>query len=416
MMAQGGSSNSNAVLKEIYAKYISITDAEKRENVKVVEFIKEVMIPLMKKQDILFDAMFHLVYHSGSYYTGLRVNNANEFDLNFLLKLPIIDDSCIQFNEDNCHPGFTNCAIVGNLQDIIKPNFIHFLPLLKSHILQNDMCPHRKKGIYLLKPGGLRQWLQSIVSRVLADHKLTQSYSANNIRCITPKTSGPAITLVITLVNGTQIDVDIVPIFRFNCRKILHLKVIGAELTSYWNKQGQRGHSSSGGLSLDDNFSVVPKTKNNLLHLPMTIISYQWRLDFIDIEKRILYQMGCLKMVVKLLKYFRDCNHVIQGLSSYSIKTVVMLCIKEYPSYAWHEEKLSLYFLFALKKLNERLEQKCIPFYFHPNSNLLDNFEDRHVGNMQRWLAHALIRLEKSNNTEECSSTWNAYFCKSGHL
>ena len=177
------------------------------------------------------------------------------------------------------------------------------------------------------------------------------------------------------------------------------------ELTSYWESERHRGLPESG-IPLNK-FSLVPKVKNNNL-----CNIYQWRLDFIDLEKRILYQIGCAKMVVKLLKYFLDCNHVIQGLSSYSIKTVVMLCIKEFPSYAWHEKSLSLYFLFALKKLNQRLEQKCIPFYFHPDSNLLDNVGDRHMGDMQHWLAHALIKLEKTNQTKECESTWSEYFRK----
>ena len=114
-MAHAGSSNVNAELKAMYAKFISIKDAEKREKVKVVQFIKEVIIPLMKKQDVLFNAIFQEMYHGGSYFTGLRGNNANEFDLNFLLKLPIIDDSSIELNDDKCHPGFANCAIKRNL-------------------------------------------------------------------------------------------------------------------------------------------------------------------------------------------------------------------------------------------------------------------------------------------------------------
>ena len=121
-MAQGGCNNGNAVLKDIYAKCISIYDVEKKQKDKVVDFVKEVMIPLMKKKDVLFDAMFQEVYHGGSYYTGLRVNNANEFDLNFILKLPIVDDSCIMFDDNKCDPGYASCYLVGSdIKRLLKP-------------------------------------------------------------------------------------------------------------------------------------------------------------------------------------------------------------------------------------------------------------------------------------------------------
>ena len=82
----------------------------------------------------------------------------------------------------------------------------------------------------------------------------------------------------------------------------------------------------------------------------------QWRLDLIEMEKRILYENGCAKMVVELLECFRDGNPEIQQLSNYVLKTVVMLIIKEHPAYLWEEKFLAAYFLFALKTLSIKLE------------------------------------------------------------
>jgi hypothetical protein len=46
----------------------------------------------MKEVDPLFKALFREIYHSGSYYDGLRVGDPREFDLNLLLDLSIFKD------------------------------------------------------------------------------------------------------------------------------------------------------------------------------------------------------------------------------------------------------------------------------------------------------------------------------------
>ena len=100
------------------------------------------------------------MYHGGSYFTGIRGNNANEFDLNFLLKLPIIDDSSIQLNDDKCHPGYANWAIRGNVQDIIKPNSIHILPLWKRHILKPDVGQFEKESFAAKQASRSKLWMK----------------------------------------------------------------------------------------------------------------------------------------------------------------------------------------------------------------------------------------------------------------
>ena len=114
--------STKAVLKDIYAQYVSIPDEEKKEKVKLVqEFIKFKMIPLMKKRDVLFDFLFQEVYHTGSYFEGLRVNNANEFDINLWLRFPSVEESSLRFDDDGCAPGFATVKIMYNIRDLVKP-------------------------------------------------------------------------------------------------------------------------------------------------------------------------------------------------------------------------------------------------------------------------------------------------------
>ena len=66
----------------------------------------------------------------------------------------------------------------------------------------------------------------------------------------------------------------------------------------------------------------------------------KWSLHFPMAEKEILWNMGCAKSIIKLLKQFRDCYHpadyggnywnvdIWRKLKSYALNTVVMTMIK----------------------------------------------------------------------------------------
>ena len=136
----------------------------------------------------------------------------------------------------------------------------------------------------------------------------------------------------------------------------------------------------------------------------------QWRLDLIEMEKRILYENGCSKMVVELLECFRDGNTEIQQLSNYILKTVVMLIIKEHPAFLWEEKFLAAYFLLALKTLLVKLEKRKLSFYFHPTSNIIDHISSSSIQKMAFWLKKTLKILERSYDNKEIKEIWFQYF------
>ena len=170
-MGKGNLNSSIVVLKDIYAKYITISSSEKKEKVTLVEFIKSVLIPLMKKTDVLFGLLFQEIFHTGSYFDGLRVNNANEYDLNILLKLPGIKESSMQFMDDECDPGFATLTLLGDIQQHlnVQQKMYNNVQLLKRKLLDQE------NDGWVLRPDKTRRWLQSILTRVLNDMELKLS-------------------------------------------------------------------------------------------------------------------------------------------------------------------------------------------------------------------------------------------------
>ena len=82
-------SDPNRVINLIYQQTIPISNStEKKENVKLVQASMEQLVELMKKEDPLFACLYQEMAYSGSYWDGLRVKEATEFDLNIVFKLP----------------------------------------------------------------------------------------------------------------------------------------------------------------------------------------------------------------------------------------------------------------------------------------------------------------------------------------
>ena len=175
------------------------------------------MIPSMKKTDALFNLLFQEIFHTGSYFDGLRVNNANEFDLNVLLKIPGLKESAMIFEDTGCDAGFATLTILGNVQEHFdtQQKMYPKIDLLKQKLLERD-----ERG-WILRPEKTRSWLQSILSKILVCSELKRNYNKIGIASISLKESGPAMTLQIKLTSNCQVDVDIVPAFVFNVGRSL---------------------------------------------------------------------------------------------------------------------------------------------------------------------------------------------------
>ena len=123
-------------------------------------------------------------------------------------------------------------------------------------------------------------------------------------------------------------------------------------------------------------------------------------------------EKGCAKLVLKLLKYFRDCNQPINKIFSYALKTIVMEMIRNNPYDEWNDKHLAHHFLKTLKILNRKLEDGKIEYFFEPNSNLLENksMNLESIKSMALWLKNVIQKLENSMGEPYCRKVWMEYF------
>ena len=143
--------------------------------------------------------------------------------------------------------------------------------------------------------------------------------------------------------------------------------------------------------------------------------SEYWRLDFHLAEDQIIYNFGCVRPVIKLLKHFRDCNEPLRELmDSYKLKTLVMLMIREDPSSLWNKKNMAENFLRALRFMTTRLHQGRIEHIFVERSNLFVNLKFGQLNHMSAFLRAAIYDLDRSLDTRECRSVWLKYFQKPG--
>ena len=86
-----------------------------------------------------------------------------------------------------------------------------------------------------------------------------------------------------------------------------------------------------------------------------SINKLSWHLDFRQAETEIVKNKDCATKVVKLLKYFRNCNPPFHAIfKSYLLRTLVMtILIKNDPFRSWQDYDLCKNFLDALTKLRE---------------------------------------------------------------
>ena len=399
-MTKADLDHANIVLKDVHYTYSCLIDDEKRMKMKAIKFIKDMIIPLIKKSDILFNEMFQEVCEESSYIDRLRDNNAKECSLAMLLKLPLLDDSSIEYKDNICDPGFTMCALNGELEDIVTQSFVKNTTLLRYKLLLKGT-----KG-FILSPSRTRAWFYRILHRLLLSNELRKNYAMNNIKSISIKTSGPTIRLEFQSLNELQVNVDVFPAFTFRCHQIFHLDTIGDELETYWGPNVTNKFIKYSEITTHEKFYIydtkTPKP-DNLSN------KCQWRLHFVDTEKRILYQNGCCHKVIELLQHFRDCNPEIQKLSNYALKTIIMLLVKGYPSFVWNEENISTYFLISLTLLHEKLRTAFLPFYFHSMSNIFDNLLADDMRKMELWLKKVIEKLKGSHDKDECNKIWKKY-------
>lgn len=325
-----------ANLKEILRTKVKLEDQS--ENIKLLNIVLNKLIKQMKT-DKLFLALYKDIYYTGSYYEGLRVKNATEFDLNFVL------DFCknmnFQITTKNSPPSFVTCQLTSELKDLmLKTNWNVIRDIIRTFFNSKNF----------LKAEKVKNWLQGIIDSSLS--KLERITGVSKVKRLL---SGPAITIYIITESGVQIDVDLVPVLEFKWPS--------------WPEGAAQYFLKN--ISYEERYwFIVPKLPPFEICDQNYKLSHQWRLHFPGIEKKLIHNKQCLKPIIKLLKLLRDKENW-RSLASYYLKTVVIWSVIIDENTDWNEYYMDDIFIKVLKQLKNFVENLNLPYLFYPEYNLI---------------------------------------------
>lgn len=342
-----------------------INPSTEKENKRILsEFLNNLLIT-MKERDGDFERLFHKFYYTGSYYENLRISDPNEFDIDLILKLPFK----------------THERMLENVEDVksfmkykVKTNVTNNDVLWKNVDLLNTLF----EGEYL-SPVKVRCWIQAVVDRARPLVVLPAG-----VKKIIPSASGPAKTMVLETFYGYNIDIDLVPVFQFSFPE--------------WPKGARTDMLNTFQIEHENRFwFLVPKEfPANGTNVNPIDAKRLWRIHFPEIEKKIIHNRGQVKPLIKLLKALRD-NEGWKVLASYYLKTIVLWLVEQNPSPDyWKEGNIYIRIIETLECLKSCLIDRCIPYYFYPEFNLIQKIGLYQAENMYHRL-DKIIREIKAN-------------------
>ena len=230
-----------------------------------------------------------------------------EFDLNIVFK----------WNPNGCR-------IVKIGQDQMKKNFA---PLL---VTKSDLTASERKiiftdrGVDYISPEKMFGLLKSSIDRVLTGLDLRFDYQGQTYR-VTRHEYAP-VTIVCSGPE-TFFEVDFVPSFKFDFRFETTTDSVHTELYDYYFRCRSLPDEISQRVDgITNQYNVSVQNANFMAISLHRADKEKFELDFHELEREILYNRGCLKKVIKLMKYLRDQKGgPILKLWSHLIKVVSLL-------------------------------------------------------------------------------------------
>ena len=256
----------------MYQKFIPLDKMLTRRAVAVVEeFIKKNFIPKMIEVDSLFGILYSNIYYGGSYYDGLRITEATEFDLDLILRMP-------------CR-GKVMRLQLGNGSTIPYGFAKFYCKSWPANMLTSTRMKENEKKLFLkffeedvFLPVRVRDWFRKVVDKTVRYYEHYPFYLWQNkvtIQRYNWRPYSPAATLKIKVANDLEVDIDLVPVFTY------------------------------------EEMMLVPKTH------PGEEYQKVWRLSFPSVEREQLKDQSCAKKVIRQLKWIRDNFKDWDWVSSY---------------------------------------------------------------------------------------------------
>lgn len=353
-------------------KYVKIDKEEKKRNNTILYSVLEEFLKKMKACDKLFSSLKPKLEYLGSYFDGLRVGHATEYDINIILTLHLNYD---KIKLDGGGGGMKGAYATLNMPSEFRR--LSKTPETASKGFKDTelWCDPSHR----LSVRRFRSWMQRVVDttlNTLPTENGTKLLKINNKHyLITAKTSGPANTLTITESNDNIIDVDLVPTLEFVLPKIPTNSGID------FNKVSKTGTKQ---------YFVVPKPSAD---------DFSWRLAFPFQERYYIYNKHNMKSTIKILKLLRD----VQGfnkLASYYIKTIFLWEAVENTDAFWKNNSLSFLVLYMMRKVKECLENRVIRNFWCPGHNLIETIKAETCQNWCNRLNYIINVIEEKKRSD----------------
>ncbi|XP_039305022.1 cyclic GMP-AMP synthase [Solenopsis invicta] len=352
----------DTIFNKISKRFISMDPDDMKYNNRLLEQLFDKLIDAMKEQSPLFANTFQRIVWAGSYYKGTRYGQPEEYDLNFVINLPIKEQ---RFSTDQ--PGFIK------IHTDWKDRYSYYTS--KYPKVYQEINRFIDEQSYLNQEK-FRTWMEGIFSKVANANGENNIIKFDGHAPIKMKKSGPAFTLKCQSPNGKTIDIDVVPVLVFPNRtpppRCSKLDILESHPNRYW--------------------SAVPKPLDNRGGFGDIPYRY-WRLCFYECEKKLLedHYYQHMKPVIRQLKKLRDTQKW-ESVASYYLET---LCYNEKELFHT-SQKNSLTFLFftMLKKLRVAFINHCIRYYWDDDLNLLENIKNAEVIKMKGRIDRILKCIE----------------------
>ncbi|XP_059482448.1 cyclic GMP-AMP synthase-like receptor 1 isoform X2 [Neocloeon triangulifer] len=334
---------------------IRIDDDCKQDSKTIIhDLIKNNLIKIMKEKCEIFKKHYRDLAFVGSFYEGLKITDADEFDLNIVMKLPF-----------GAHTPYEVCQVPkapGHMSIKWDPKYLKKIEKSCSENIRPTFKWVDAQG-YLLT-NKILQYMESLVAKSVAEYN-SELYEEDQIS-ITK--NGPALTL---WHQSEDISVDLVPAFDFPARDCPPPPFKDPSMYCHPRKNMR--------------WFIVPKP------LKQHGLEIAWRLSFSEHEREILYDLGWVKPAIKIMKRIRDIMDW-RTPDSYSLKTVA-LWLLDY-GYLTPDDKLDFAFEKMARGLMYYLDKKKLPLFWDPRFNKFEDMNPADCKNKFNFL-DKYLRSEK---------------------
>lgn len=355
---------------------LSKDDETTKRNRANVDKVLNLLIKHMKDKDPLFSKAFKRITYTGSSFEGLRIREADEFDVNLIISLPIENG---EFKLASELPGFVSYLLTEAGLNSVRQR--EAAPVLSG--LEGLFSKKRR-----LLAQHFRTWFQSVVDRALLSYE--SSGDKSDSFKVRPSQSGPAKTLYVEMDDGKRLDIDLVPVLEFNYNLLPENFPRYEWIDKYC-------------AEIDKRWVMVPKTPKDKGKGNEEEEVHAWRVHFPDIEKKLIKDCGCIKPVIRLVKALRDAYK--WPLSSYAIKTVVVRHRLSKPNKSdWENEHQWTLLLEVLERLMKELQSDSgICYLFDEKLNLVHDLKPVTRENIARCLKKQVLNklCQSPENTPE---------------